>query len=325
MMDVIYWLILILGGIASFLLLLGLHEAWRAFLSPRQRLLDERMHLLFVKEESYVDSNILQRRSLSRLVVIDRFLGRVPGIRAFDHFLVQADWPLDVSQNLLMGGLLLIVSALIGMALDLPAFVTGLLMVVILGGAIYYLNHRCTQRVKIIEKQLPDALDLMVRAQQSGHAFTSALQITASETRAPIGMEFRKVFDEINLGMSIKVAMNHLAARIDSNEIRYFVVAVLIQNETGGNLAEVLRKTAALIRERQKIAVVVRVLSAEGRISAWILSVMPFVLALLLYLINPEFISALWKEPMGLTMLGISLCLMIVGVVWMSRLVQIEV
>jgi tight adherence protein B len=125
--------------------------------------------------------------------------------------------------------------------------------------------------------------------------------------------------------MSIKVAMNHLAARIDSNEIRYFVVAVLIQNETGGNLAEVLRKTAALIRERQKIAGVVRVLSAEGRISAWILSVMPFVLALLLYLINPEFISALWKEPMGLTMLGISLCLMIVGVVWMSRLVQIEV
>ena len=324
-MDVIYWLILISAGVASFLLLLGLHEVWHAYLSPRQRLLDERMHLMFVNEKSYVDSNILQRRSLSRLVVIDRSLERVPGIRAFDHFLVQADWPLDVSQTLLLGGLLLILSALIGMALHLPAFAIGLITLFILGGVIYYLNQRCTQRVKIIEKQLPDALDLMVRAQQSGHAFTSALQIAASETRAPIGMEFRKMFDEINMGISIQVAMNHLAARINSNEIRYFVVAVSIQNETGGNLAELLRKTARLIRERQKIAGVVRVLSAEGRISAWILSVMPFILALLLYVINPEFISALWKDQMGLIMLGFSLCLMIVGILWMSRLVQIEV
>jgi tight adherence protein B len=99
----------------------------------------------------------------------------------------------------------------------------------------------------------------------------------------------------------------------------------LIQNETGGNLAEVLRKTAALIRERQKIDGVVRVLSAEGRISAWILSLMPFVLAFFLYFINSDFISVLWKNPMGLTMLGVSLCLMLAGVFWMSRLVQIRV
>jgi tight adherence protein B len=213
----------------------------------------------------------------------------------------------------------------LGMSLQLPLWVIALLMVIVLGGVFYYLKLQCVNRVKIIEKQLPDALDLMVRAQQSGHSFISALQITASESLAPIGLELQKVFDEINLGIGVQTAMTHLASRIDSKEIRYFVVAVLIQNETGGNLAEVLRKTAALIRERQKIVGVVRVLSAEGRISAWILSLLPFVLAFLLYFINPDFISVLWKNPIGLNMLGLSLCLMLAGVFWMSRLVQIRV
>ena len=320
-----YWFILFVTGVASFLLLLGLFEAWRTYWSPRQKLLDERMHRMRTKANFQVDSELLKRRSLSRLVVLDRILGRVPGLQGVDHYLLQAGWPLDVSQTLTMVMLLMIFSALLGMALHMPVWLIGLVMSVVLGLVIYYLRHQCAKRVTIIEKQLPDALDLMVRAQQSGHSFISALQITASESQAPIGLELRKVFDEINLGMSVPAAMNHLASRLDSKEIRYFVVAVLIQNETGGNLAEVLRKTAALIRERQKIDGMIRVLSAEGRISAWILSLMPFVLAILLYFINPDFISVLWKKPMGLTMLTVSLCLMLTGVFWMSRLVQIRV
>jgi tight adherence protein B len=282
------------------------------------------MQQLF-NQEQHVQTPILRRRDLSRLPILDRWLSQVPGIQSVDRFLRQADLSMDVSQGLMLGVLLLMLSGLVGMVLHIPATLTGLLMVTTLACAIYYLKVRGVQRIVKIEKQLPDALDLMVRAQQSGHAFISALQITATESRAPISVELRKVFDEINLGMSVQSAMNHLAARIDSKEIRYFVVAVLIQNETGGNLADVLRKTANLIRERQKIAGVVRVLSAEGRISAWILSVMPFLLAFLLYLINPDFISALWKDEMGLVMLGVSFGLMLVGVFWMSRLVQIKV
>ncbi len=324
-MQVAYGFILIATGVASFLLLLGLFEAWRSYWSPRQRLLDERLRQMLMNADLHVDSKLFKRRSLCRFVVLDRFLGRVPGIQVLDQFLFQADWPLDVAQTLLMMISLLLFSVVLGAAMHLPVWVTVLLMAVILGGVIYLLKFKYEKRVKIIEKQLPDALDLMVRAQQSGHAFISALQITASESHASIGLELRKVFDEINLGMSVQTAMNHLASRINSKEIRYFVVAVLIQNETGGNLAEVLRKTATLIRERQKIDGVVRVLSAEGRISAWILSLMPFVLAFLLYFINPDFISALWKNPMGLTMSGVSLCLMLTGIFWMSRLVQIRV
>ena len=324
-MDLTYWLILGATGIACFLMLMGLYEAWRYYWSPSKKLLDQRMHLMFRTEKRLVHTDIVQIRALTRWVVLDPYLARVPGIQLFDRFLLQADCPLDVLQTMLLSGALVIVSGALGMALHFPAFVTGLLMLVTLFGFIYYLKHRVAKRITVIEKQLPDALDLMVRAQQSGHAFISALQITASESRAPIALELRKVFDEINLGMSVQAALSHLASRIDSKEIRYFVVAVLIQSETGGNLAEVLRKTATLIRERQKMAGVVRVLSAEGRISAWILSVMPFLLAFFLYLINPEFISSLWKDPMGLIMLWVSLGLMLLGVFWMSRLVQIKV
>lgn len=324
-MDWIYGLILGACGIASFLLLMGLYEAWHIHWSPRQKLLGRRMQQMFSQEHQHVQTPILRRRDLSRIPLLDRWLGKVPGIQRLDQILRQADLSMDVSESLLLGVLLMLISGMAGMVLSIPAALTALLMAITLGGAIYYLKVRGDQRIVKIEKQLPDALDLMVRAQQSGHAFISALQITATESRAPIATELRKVFDEINLGMSVQSAMNHLAARIDSKEIRYFVVAVLIQNETGGNLADVLRKTATLIRERQKIAGVVRVLSAEGRISAWILSVMPFLLAFLLYMINPEFISALWKDPMGLVMLGVSFGLMLVGVFWMSRMVQIKV
>lgn len=324
-MDLAYWFILGSCGIASFLMLLGLYEAWRTHWSPRQKLLDHRMHQMFRHEQQHAHTPIVHRRTLSRFDTLDRWLSQVPGMDVFDRFLRQTDLPLDVSQSLMMGLLLVVAAGLVGVGLHLPVLLSGLLVLGTLGSALYYLKYRGVQRIIAIEKQLPDALDLMVRAQQSGHAFISALQITATESRPPISLELRKVFDEINLGMSVQSAMNHLAERIDSKEIRYFVVAVLIQNEAGGNLADVLRKTATLIRERQKIAGVVRVLSAEGRISAWILSVMPFLLAFLLHLINPEFVSALWKDPMGLAMLGVSLGLMLVGIFWMSRLVQIKV
>lgn len=324
-MDNYYWLFLSAFGLASFLLIIGLYAAWNEYWHPRLKVLDNRMHQLFRQEKRFAPNLIIQARSLSRYNWLDHYLKKLPGVGRFDRFLRQTDLPLDVSQVLMAAMILIILCGLLGYVLGLQTGLTILLMLASLSFAFFYLKRHRTRRIIAIEKHLPDALDLMVRAQQSGHAFTSALQITASESRPPISVELRMVFDEINLGMSMQAAMSNLAARIDSKEIRYFVVAVLIQSETGGNLSDVLRKTAILIRERQKIAGVVRVLSAEGRISAWILSVMPFLLAFFLYLINPEFISALWKEELGLTMLGLSLGLMLFGIYWMSTLVRIKV
>jgi len=172
---------------------------------------------------------------------------------------------------------------------------------------------------------LPDALDLMARSMQAGHAFTSALQVAANDCAPPLSHELRAVFEEISFGVGTTQALQALSDRVASDDVRYFVVAVVIQSETGGNLAEVLKTTAQLIRERKKIMGVVRVLSAEGRISAVILSILPFALAALMSLLNPGFISKLWKDPMGLQLVYFSLVLMGMGILWMWKMIQIRV
>jgi tight adherence protein B len=160
---------------------------------------------------------------------------------------------------------------------------------------------------------------------QAGHAFSSALLIVGSEGSPPIRNEFQTTFDEINFGIATETALHHLTQRVASSDLRFFVVAVLIQLETGGNLTDILKSLAALIRDRQRIAGTVRVLTAEGRLSAWILGLLPFVLAAILSVVNHEFISKLWTEPLGIRMLQISLTLMVLGVWWMWRMVRVEI
>ena len=176
-----------------------------------------------------------------------------------------------------------------------------------------------------IEAQLPEVLDLIARAMQAGHAFTSALQMAANDAKPPLSGHLHKVFDEIHFGLDLRQAMSGLAERIDSDDIRFFVTAVLVQHDTGGNLADILKSTATLIRERQKIRGVIRVLSGEGRISAWILSLLPFALAGVLNLLNPEFMSALWTDLKGLQMLYVCGLMMLAGIVWMWGLIDIRI
>src|SRR5207245_2988014 len=128
------------------------------------------------------------------------------------------------------------------------------------------------RRLRRIDEQLPDALDLLSRALLAGHAFPSAIQMVADEISEPIAGEFRIVFDEVNYGVSMPDALNNLSARIPGTDVGYFVVAVLIQRETGGNLTELLGNIATIVRERLKLFGRIKVFSAEGRLSAWILS-----------------------------------------------------
>jgi tight adherence protein B len=324
-MDATYLLVLMLSGLAAFVLCMGLYDAWQIYWKRHHRAGDVRLHAVRLTSEQPTALQIVQDLRLSQYAWVDEWLRKLPGMLRFDQFLRQTHVRWDVSQVIaLMLSLILCLAVLtwLGGGDARWLFVWGIGTPSLV---MSYLLRSRQKYVEQIEEQLPDALDLMVRALQSGHAFTSALQMTALESKNPIRDELRTVFDEINLGTSVQVAMSHLAQRVASKEMRYFVVAVLIQRETGGNLGDVLRSTATLIRERQKIAGVVRVLSAEGRISAWILALMPFVLAVLMYLVNPEFMALLWREDMGVVMLGVSLGLMVAGVFWMSRLVRIKV
>lgn len=323
-----FWAFALLSSLSIGALVWGLYGLWRQHLDPRQKALTQRLQaatLIGPRDETEPSLKLRPRRLLSQWTWAERRLQILPGMAAFDHFLLQTGLTLSLSQALSLTASLVLLALAMGASLHWPVLLS--LVVAVLGPLLFiaFLQHRRTLRMTLISQALPDALDLMARSMQAGHAFTSALQVAAKDCPPPLSHELRSVFEEINFGISTAQALQALATRVASDDVRYFVVAVIIQSETGGNLAEILKNTAHLIRERQKIVGVVRVLSAEGRISAVILSLLPFVLAALMGLLNPGFISRLWTDPMGLQLVYASLTLMAIGIFWMWRLIQIRI
>ena len=187
-----------------------------------------------------------------------------------------------------------------------------------------YVRRQRATRLRIFEEQFPEAIDLIARSLRAGHAFTSGLGIAAEEVPPPVGLEFRRVFDEQNFGMSMPDALKAMASRVPVLDARFFVTAVLTQREAGGNLAEVLDNLSSVMRERFKVKRQIRVVSAHGRITAWVLSCLPPALAAVLYTISPQFMRILIDDPIGLRLVAIAVTLQIIGTVIINRLVQVE-
>ena len=215
-------------------------------------------------------------------------------------------------------------AALLGwFALGGPAAALGAL----LGAAMPYLwlKGRVRARMERFQRQLPDALDLVGRALKAGHGFTGALRMIADECDDPIGPEFAQTLDEINYGLSVDEAMQNLLGRVDCPDLKFFVVSVGIQRESGGNLTEIVGNISNLIRERYKLAGTVKTLSAEGKLSALILILLPFVVGLIIYLLNPDYMSVLWQKDLGrMALMGAGVS-MLKGVFWIRRMVNIQV
>ena len=180
------------------------------------------------------------------------------------------------------------------------------------------------KRIDKFEEQFPEAIDLVARALRAGHALPTGLGMVAEELKAPVGTEFRILYDEQNFGLTLPDAMRNFARRIPVLDARFFVTAVLTQRETGGNLAEVLDNLAAVIRERFKIKRQVRVLSAHGRITGWVLACLPPVLAMATLVINPRHLGTLTGDPLGQNMLIAAVVLQVLGTLAIRKLVQIE-
>lgn len=309
--------------LAVTLLITGLFRFWSTYWGENASLIKQRLRVI-TGDLGVENQSLVKTRLLSQVAQVNALLKKVPHIDGLDTFLSQAGVTWNVSQFLVACllawlGCSLAAGIWIGLGLSwLLGFVPVLL-------GLLFLQHKRRQRVFQIEAQLPDTLDLMARAMQAGHAFSSALLIVGAEGTQPIRGEFQTTFDEINFGIPTETALHHLTLRVASSDLRFFVVAVLIQLETGGNLTEILKSLATLIRDRQRIAGTVRVLTAEGRLSAWILGLLPFVIAAVLSVINPEFISTLWTVPMGIRMLQVSLGLMVFGIWWMWRMVRIRI
>jgi len=249
----------------------------------------------------------------------------VPRIHVLDRLLVQSGIELSVAAFLLvsLGFYGVGVAALVvaGLPTVLAAAIAAPFVLLPL---VYVLNQRM-KRIHKIEEQLPDALDLIGRALRAGHAFQGALHMVANEAPEPVSGEFKTAFDEINFGVSVQEALMNMATRVPSTDLRYFVIAVMIQRDTGGNLAELLDNISRLMRDRIKLLGTVRVLAAEGKLSAWILSLLPFALAMAMTVINPGFLNILFTDPLGQRLLLGAGMLMLTGIIWLWRLTKIHV
>jgi tight adherence protein B len=269
--------------------------------------------------------DIRKEELFSSLPLLNRWLLKLELAPRLRMLLYQADL------NWTAGGLLLMSIA----SFVIPAYLiylrTGtvifsLLFGLLLGAMplVYVLNKR-KQRFDKFEQGLPETLDLMVSALRAGHSLISALDLAASEAPDPIGTEFRICFDEQNYGLELKTAMSNLAARVPLQDLKIVITAILIQKESGGNLAEVFDKAAYVIRERFRLKRQVRVHTAQGRLTGWILSFLPVFLGVGLYMINPAGMSILWTRPIGIKLLYLSGTMTIIGALIIRKIVRMDV
>jgi tight adherence protein B len=188
-----------------------------------------------------------------------------------------------------------------------------------------WLMRKRKRRFKKFEEQFPEALDLLSRAIRAGHAFQTALGMVADELPQPVGGEFKETFDQQNFGLPLKEALNELAERIPIMDVKFFATAVTIQRETGGNLSEILDNLAHVVRERFKILRQVRVHTAHGRFTGYVLVALPAALAMALYMINPGHMNLLFREHMGQMMLTAAMVMQTIGFIWIRQVIKIEV
>ena len=188
-----------------------------------------------------------------------------------------------------------------------------------------YVRHRRTKRLFKLEQQLPEALGMMVSALRVGHSLIASLGAVAQDCHEPISGEIRKCFEEQNYGVDLRTALVNLTERAPIQDFRIFAAAVLIQKESGGNLAEVLENVAQTTRERFRLKKQVSVHTAQGRMTGWILSLLPVGLGLAMYFVNPDGMSVLWKRPMGLKLLYTAIGMDIAGALIIRKIVRIRV
>ena len=206
------------------------------------------------------------------------------------------------------------------LALSIP------LMAALIGSIPYWtLRIKRSKRVSAFETQLPEALDFLARSMRAGHAFSVSLEMIHREFPEPVSSEFRRTFEEHNLGLPIEVALQKLAKRIPSLDVHFFVSAVLLQKRTGGNLAEILDKLAYVIRERFKLRGRIRAVSAHGKMTATALSCIPIAVAVLMFYTNPDYVKFFFLDEVGNYMLAAAIGLQLIGYLVMQKIVKIEV
>jgi tight adherence protein B len=269
--------------------------------------------------------NLRKDELLSAIPWVNRWLLKIEFAPYLRGVLYQANLKWTAGVLILMSSICFVIPTYL-IYLRYGAFILSMLIGLILGFAPFvFVLQRRSRRFARFEQDLPESLDLMVSSLRAGNSLVSALRLVAYESPDPIGTEFRICFDEQNYGLELRTAMENLITRVPLQDLRIVVTAILIQKESGGNLAEVLDKASYLIRERFRLRRQVRVHTAQGRLTGWILSLLPVVLGMGLYFISPETISVLWTRPIGVKLLYTAAGMTIAGALIIRKIVNMEV
>jgi tight adherence protein B len=308
--------------LAAFLLLFaGVYVSWQSHRHGAARRLDLRLG-----RAPAHDAATLLRRGPEQSTAFDGLLARWRQGPQLELWLLQSGvaWSLPRLGATCLGAAAG-AALLLRLALYLPAWQAALAALLAAAAPLAYVARKRARRLALLERQLPEALDLLVRALRAGHALSSSLQMAGTEMSDPIAYELRLTHEEVSFGVPLDQALLNLEQRVPLMDLRYFVVAVLVQREAGGNLTELLANLSRLIRERLKLVARVRVLTAEGRLSAWFIALMPFFLFAVIFTLNRKFMEPLWMDPMGIKLVRNMLGMMLVGVLWLKHITHVRV
>ncbi|HEY0764119.1 MAG TPA: type II secretion system F family protein [Pyrinomonadaceae bacterium] len=313
----VFALFLVLGAY-----LLATHGTDQKRARLQKRLSEALLHSAHTEDVEVV---LARNELMSEIPWMNQMLINIQATFALKRMLDQADLHITPSR-------LLMFSFMAGMLGGLAASVlTVFIPLMILAGlacASIPLIHVYYKRKKRFDKfleQLPEALDLVSRALSAGHAFSEALHMISIEMPEPIATEFRKTYEEQNLGLSVKLALENLTQRMPLLDLKLCVTAILIQRETGGNLAEILEKVAYTIRERFRIMGDLKTLTTSSRMSAWLLCGLPIGVALAVTFLNPDYMSVLWKDPRGHYLIALALFMQITGMLIVRKILKIQI
>lgn len=319
----------LLIGIGIFLLALGVIEgsylAFRTMRDPERMAVRRRLSALPTSSYESESIDITRKKLISEVPWLNRVLLIFHWTDNLRRLLEQAGIQRTPGFFILVSVLLAGGTFLIGSWIN-PHYIIIIPVAIIVGSLPFlYIYSKKNRRMHKFETQLPDAMELIARALKAGHAFSSGLKMVADEFDDPIGTEFSKTSNEINLGVSVPDALKNLPNRVGCPDLNFFVISVILQRETGGNLAEILENIAFLVRERFKLQGQIRVLSAEGRLSAIVLIGIPFFVALAISIISPGYIETLFTDPFGKILVFLALVMMAVGILIMRRMVDVKV
>jgi len=319
-----------IGIFLSIILLVeGAYYFYHQYLNPQSLTLRRRLRGGSSKPRDNQKANeptgILRQRKLSELPWLHEFLESMSRLKRLEKILQQANSQMPIGVFFLLSALLGVGGGFLTAVLDY-----GLGVGIGLGAVgcflpLVWIQMKRKRRFKEFERQLPEALDLMARALRAGHAFSVGMKMVGDEYPDPIGPEFNRTVEEISYGIDTPEAMNNLNDRVISTDLKFFVTALVVQRETGGNLAEIIEAISRLIRQRFELFGRIKAISAEGKLSGLVLFALPFVMGTVLWVINEDYMRILFEDPTGQMMMGVAGSLMVLGAFVMKRLCDIKV